>query len=89
MRVRNTHSAAIDDLAPGAIGDVDENNPGVRVMLGTLLQPCDEQGVTMPAAVASELDAAKARIAELEAALAAASNTSVDKSPRGRANRDG
>ena len=46
-------AAAIDDLAPGAIGDVDENNPGVRVMLGTLLQPCDEQGVTMPAAVAA------------------------------------
>lgn len=41
MRVKNLHTAAIDGIEPKGEGEVDENNPAIKLMLGKLLVPVE------------------------------------------------
>lgn len=64
MRCVNKHTASIDGVAPGAVGDFQPE--AVKVLLAAgLLVPVD--GAPSPAAESDELALARVRILELEA----------------------
>lgn len=80
MRVRNAHTSPIDGLAPGAIGEINAANPGVKALLaaGKLVPvegaPPDDgmvrvegQGPTFEEGLAmvAEIERQRARLAEL------------------------
>lgn len=76
IAVRNAHTAMVAKIAPGQVGEVDANNPGVRVALDAgLLQPVRDDGLTLPSTdggtvPASEMRAAVAEIDRLNALCA-------------------
>lgn len=52
MILRNVHTAEVAGLDPGAIGDLDPGNPGVRVCIaGGLLVPPEAPAFESPAVV--------------------------------------
>lgn len=78
MRVRNAHTSPIDGLAPGAIGEINATNPGVKALLqaGKLVPveaPLDGmtrvegRGPTFEEGLAmvAEIERQRARVAEL------------------------
>lgn len=79
MRVLNRHTARIAGIAPGASEEVDEKNPTVAAAIaqGLLVDAAKEVAAAIAAiggdsAILDENAALKAKLAELEAALAAA-----------------
>ena len=84
IKVLNKHTAAIDGIPPGAIGEVDPENPGIvaqgRAGLLVAVAPTeasDDEEARPPTtaeglAMMKELHARGARLAELEAELARA-----------------
>ena len=79
MRVRNAHTSPIDGLAPGAIGEINAANPGVKALLAAgKLVPVEGapsagmvrvegQGPTFEEGLAmvAEIERQRARLAEL------------------------
>ncbi len=49
MRARNQHTAPIDALEPGAVGEVDETNPAVKLYLDTGLLVAEVEASPEPA----------------------------------------
>lgn len=79
MRVLNKHKARIAGVAPGASEEVDEKNPTVAAAIaeGLLVDAAKEVAAAIAAiggdsAIIDENVALKAKIAEMEAALATA-----------------
>lgn len=56
LRVRNTHKAPVAGIGPGAIGDVDEKNPGAKIYLAAEhLVPVDKTTPVTPSPMTDKL----------------------------------
>lgn len=73
-KLLNAHTAPIDGVLPGEVGDFDTANPGVRSLVGAgfLVDPANSAPIRGPSveeglALLDEIERLRARVAELEA----------------------
>jgi hypothetical protein len=77
-KLLNAHTAPIDGVLPGEVGEFDTANPGVKSLVGAgfLVDPASSAPIRGPSveeglALLDEIERLRARVAELEAAKAA------------------